>query len=305
MSTDLCLVDLSDSAGEPRVRDLRLAEVLEFSAPRQIRELIQRNQDELERYGVLSCRATNSSDPLGRGRPGTEYWLNEAQALLIAMRSDAPRAADVRADIIAVFQAFRHGHLVPTTEAISQVIDAALRPLAYRTTQIEVKLDQCLHRLTSNRRRNPSQPDVRTIERFAALHNGNCPCCRKCDVVDAHGERINGAEIDHFFAVDQAGLNSTWLICGDCHGRLTRGEMPRKMAAHRFAAYQELLDDWLQTDAGPLFALEPGPEASLQDADAPPAGEAAAAVSTRPARNRVAAAKSMTIVRKGGGSDAT
>ncbi len=76
-----------------------------------IRELIKRNVEELERYGGLPCHTANPS-PQG-GRPSEEYYLNEEQALLICMKSDAPRAADAREEIIAVFQAWRHGKLVP------------------------------------------------------------------------------------------------------------------------------------------------------------------------------------------------
>ena len=66
--------------------------LFEVPCPRVIRELIERNKSELERYGVLPCHTANSADALGRGRPGVEYWLNEDQALLICMRSDAPVA---------------------------------------------------------------------------------------------------------------------------------------------------------------------------------------------------------------------
>ena len=76
------------AACEPRVLDLRLAERLEFERPRVIRELITRNQPELETLGGLPCHTANPGAQ--GGRPGTEYWLNEAQAILICMRSDAP-----------------------------------------------------------------------------------------------------------------------------------------------------------------------------------------------------------------------
>jgi hypothetical protein len=72
------------------VCDLRLAERLEFARPRDIRQLIERNREELERHGGLRYGAANPGSQ--GGRPSTEYWLNEAQAVLLCMRSDAPRA---------------------------------------------------------------------------------------------------------------------------------------------------------------------------------------------------------------------
>lgn len=127
-----------------------------------------------------------------------------------------------------------------------------------------------LEQLTRSKRRRPSDSDRRTAERFARCHGGNCPCCRRVDVVNREGDRINDSEIDHFYSVDRISLDNSWLICGECHSKLTTGLMPRKMAAGRFAAYQELLNQWLMEDAGPLFALAPQPEeASTNDSKRP------------------------------------
>ena len=45
--------DLTVLDDEPRVIDLRIAEALEFERPRDIRKLVERNADELGRYGAL------------------------------------------------------------------------------------------------------------------------------------------------------------------------------------------------------------------------------------------------------------
>lgn len=56
------IADLSTTIGdEPRIRDCVLAERLGFEQPRQIRELIERNLEEIKSYGSLSCRTTNPS----------------------------------------------------------------------------------------------------------------------------------------------------------------------------------------------------------------------------------------------------
>lgn len=46
------------------------------------------------------------------GRPGKTYWLNEGQAILVTIRSDAPKAPEVRKELIDVFMAYRRGQLV-------------------------------------------------------------------------------------------------------------------------------------------------------------------------------------------------
>lgn len=108
MGTDLTIRDVSEVAGEPRVVDLRLAEVLGFEKLHNIRQLIERNAAELDDYGELVSTVERSADTRGRGRPGVAYWLNEGQALLVCMFSRTERAAAIRRQVIAVFLDWRH-----------------------------------------------------------------------------------------------------------------------------------------------------------------------------------------------------
>jgi hypothetical protein len=41
------------------------------------------------------------------------YLLNEAQALLLCMKADTPASEEIRAEIIAVFRAAKHGQPIP------------------------------------------------------------------------------------------------------------------------------------------------------------------------------------------------
>jgi hypothetical protein len=83
-------VGLTEMDGEPRARDLDIADRLGFSQQRDIRKLIERHKAELQAFGVCATVA-QTSGPKG-GRPATEYWLNEEQALLVSILSDAPNA---------------------------------------------------------------------------------------------------------------------------------------------------------------------------------------------------------------------
>ena len=51
---DLAVVDLLPFEREPRILDLLVAEQLGFSQPRDVRKLIKRHHEELERYGALA-----------------------------------------------------------------------------------------------------------------------------------------------------------------------------------------------------------------------------------------------------------
>jgi hypothetical protein len=111
----ISLEDLQEVGGTPRVLDLKLAEALGLEAPLSIRIVIKRNQPEIGRYGeVLSCGLKTSARG---GRPTREYWLNEAQAILIAMFSRTERAADVREQVIRTFMAYRRSRTRSASEA--------------------------------------------------------------------------------------------------------------------------------------------------------------------------------------------
>lgn len=105
----LTLSDIETTADEPRILDLRVAERLGMANPHSIRETIETNRAELERYGGISRRRRENRSR--RGRPGYAYYLNEAQTLLLCMLSRTERAADVRQEVIEVFMAWRRGAL--------------------------------------------------------------------------------------------------------------------------------------------------------------------------------------------------
>ncbi|MEH0291793.1 hypothetical protein V6R98_02280 [Agrobacterium sp. CCNWLW71] len=114
LSTLIPTVSLIEFDDEPRIRDIELAERLDFKRPADIREIIARNRDELETYGGFPCRTENPGTQ--GGRPGKAYYLNEGQALVICALSRTPKAAQVRKLLIDVFMAYRQGKLVHVKE---------------------------------------------------------------------------------------------------------------------------------------------------------------------------------------------
>lgn len=107
-------VALIEHQGEPRALDIDIAERLGFSQPRDIRKLIKRHAAELAGFGAPRWRANKVRSGKGRWQNVEEFLLNEEQALLVSVLSDAPHASDVRAMLIRVFVAWRRGHLAPT-----------------------------------------------------------------------------------------------------------------------------------------------------------------------------------------------
>jgi hypothetical protein len=129
---------LAEIDGEPRVRDLDLAERLGFDRPRDIRKLIERNRSEIEGLGTCATVAH-----VVRGNPTKELHLNEEQALLVAVLSNAPQAAAVRAMLIRTFVSYRRGQIGGLDERgleLLQRTDGIARMLSHKVTEIEKAL---------------------------------------------------------------------------------------------------------------------------------------------------------------------
>lgn len=93
-------------------------------------------------------------------------------------------------------------------------------------------------RRQGQRRRQGFTPDAKAVlikatEAMAC----RCPCCGDREVV-RDGERIAGAEFDHFFANHIARADAGWLICQQCHRSLTHNASLRTEKAVAFAVFQ-------------------------------------------------------------------
>lgn len=94
--------------GEMRIRDLELAERLEFARPRAIRQIIKRNEAKLLNLGP--CHTVKR---VVEGNETLEYWLNQKQAIFICMKSETDKAFDVQADIVRVYDQVVNGTYRP------------------------------------------------------------------------------------------------------------------------------------------------------------------------------------------------
>jgi len=110
----ITISDLQVLDSEPRILDLALGEALGFLDLHKVRDLIKRNMKEIRLHGEVSATVAETSDK--GGRPSIEYYLNEAQSLLIAMFSRTARAAEVRQQLIQVFMAWRRNEVFSTVE---------------------------------------------------------------------------------------------------------------------------------------------------------------------------------------------
>jgi len=98
--------------GEPRVRDLELAEHLGYERPRGIRDLITRLVRE-QKLSDSDVRRTVRRTRIGvTERDVEEFWLTEAQALKVVAKSETARADAILDELIRVFVAVRRGEIL-------------------------------------------------------------------------------------------------------------------------------------------------------------------------------------------------
>jgi hypothetical protein len=64
--------------------------------------------------------------------------------------------------------------------------------------------------------------------------NGLCQCCHITRILDAEGNRLDCAEMDHYWASDINDCPSFWLVCSKCNAELRK-------SAFRFAANQAFM----------------------------------------------------------------
>lgn len=133
----LTVSDINIFNKEPTIVDMRLAETLGYENPYNIRKLINRNLDEMQRYGEVFSTVEKTS--ASGGRPASEFHLNEPQCLLICMKSDAVNAPDARYSIIKVFMDWRKGgHSMDTPVAVERITLEGEAPLMARVEAVKV-----------------------------------------------------------------------------------------------------------------------------------------------------------------------
>lgn len=101
-----------DGKEEPRIRDLDLAVRLKYSEPRLIRKLIKRLIDDGFLSGIdVRSTVERTSMPRGGVRETTvqEYYLTEAESLLVISKSETSVATAIMQEVIDVYVALRRG----------------------------------------------------------------------------------------------------------------------------------------------------------------------------------------------------
>lgn len=108
--------------GEPRIRDLDLAERLDFGRPRKIRDIIKRNEAHLLKFG--GCPTVGR---VVEGNKTDEYYLNQKQAIFICMKAETDPAIDVQVEIVRVFDAYLNASVESQPTALVPILSQGER----------------------------------------------------------------------------------------------------------------------------------------------------------------------------------
>lgn len=101
-----------DAEGEPRVRDVDLAQRAGMANARDIRSHIKTHREELEEHGALVVRRQRRRTQMPGGNAFREvevdeFWLNESQACALVMLLRTPKARELRVAVVRAFMAAR------------------------------------------------------------------------------------------------------------------------------------------------------------------------------------------------------
>jgi Rha family phage regulatory protein len=133
----------------------------------------------------------------------------------------------------------QYGEQTGNIEDLLNKVHQMVRGIDERT-ELVVENVIALRGETRSRRREFSEAVKRELLWATRMLGRRCPCCGKEDVVLPAGERAPGAEFDHFFSNHFANSDSGWLICGECHYRLTHNPALRHDVTPQFKAFQNM-----------------------------------------------------------------
>lgn len=159
---------------------------------------------------------------------------------------------------------------LPLRQMLAEAVAEAVAPFGSQLNRIERKQDDLALKLAS-KRKPLSTAEERILDRYALSSGRLCGCCRQRFVVDLDGNRLPTAATDHAYANQIAAVNAKsvtcWLICSSpngeprtneyCHDKLTSGDMPRDIAAHRLNAYVDLVKEFIAREYGTPLIVAP------------------------------------------------
>lgn len=114
---------------EPRIQDLTLGRQLAYKSKYKIRELVAElvTHGHLDSSELLPAPGKSSTTA---GRPGSERWFTEEQALFITSQAGTPVARALTRLVIRAFVAARRALSKPQMDlALAQHVESAVRPL--------------------------------------------------------------------------------------------------------------------------------------------------------------------------------
>jgi hypothetical protein len=168
------------------------------------------------------------------------------------MKSETPRAEDVRAEIIGVFRAYRHGRLVPSAPLTADVIGAvfdqrlapvhskldehtvAIREIGTNVVRIERRVDDIVPK-----RHFSAESERQYLGTVLQRYGGFCPLNRRVRIVNDDGTPTDELHIDHFMGRELNGIEDGWAISREAHEQLHKDAEYKNKARAHFAVFHD------------------------------------------------------------------
>lgn len=209
---------------EPRMLDTRLAERWGYAKRLDIRELIQRHLDSLGRLSRIFRTVRKNEGP---GRPGTEYWLTEAQALFLTAKSEAECADECLCELIEIYLAYKRGYLVPKQETPAL---EAIRKIVREE----------IERSKSGKGGPSKASKAMLLAVIRERYHGYSPVTH-VRILDDDGNPLRNYQVEHMFGPNKHGIRFLWVGDDKYNLKLETDPRLREAAKPHFQAFQDHL----------------------------------------------------------------
>jgi Rha family phage regulatory protein len=246
------------SSGRCMTSSLKVAEAFRKEHSNVLQSL--RNLECSQEFNRLNFQETSVPDVQGRNQP--VFNMTRDGFMLLVMGFTGKKAMQCKEKYIEAFNIMEK-HIKETSLVHYSKIDNAIALLTelaadnkYRVQLVSDKVDNVSVEVTeikrdvrglndkiielgrTSNRKDVSNKNKKTHRVFVKEMLGwKCPCCLQ--------SLDNGFEYDHFHANYMNELGHTWLICKDCHEKLTRNKLSRTDAWNDFTFYQKKLKSYL------------------------------------------------------------
>lgn len=135
---------------------------------------------------------------------------------------------------------------------IQTSIKSEIKPVETKVDGLSRDMGEVKHRLNQIEKRKAISEKTKLRHLFVVknYYVGLCPCCRKQEIVNLDGERLDACQFDHWDRPSEPGVSKTWAVCAQCNLNLRDADWKNEKRA-QFEAYQQCRREFELAIVGP------------------------------------------------------